>query len=174
MIMNVEVPIYRRRLTHAIIQGPGSLSAMNILAASTPQRQTTEATAYDITAWLPDGPIRLAPLTVVKVPTGLFAALPKGASFMVCSRSGLAKGGVQVINAPGIIDSDYRDEICVLLSYIAPPGSFPYEIVHGMRIAQLLYVPPMQHADFRDVEFLNQLPTRPTTRTGGFGSTGIS
>lgn len=169
----LEIPLYRQRLMHALVTGPGDLKTRDMLVASTPERKTTDAAAYDITAWLPNGPIELAPLTVVKVPTGLFSALPKGSAFLVCSRSGLAARGVQVINAPGVIDSDYRDEICVLLSYIAPPTSAPLKIEHGDRIAQLLYFPPQPSLSFVNVDFQKDLPPAESTRQGGFGSTGL-
>jgi dUTP pyrophosphatase len=138
-----------------------------------PERKSTEAAAYDVTAYCPDAPIFLHPLQVTKVPTGLFFALPKDSTMLVCSRSGLAAKGIQVINAPGIIDSDYRDEVCVLLAYIAPPDSAAVMINHGDRIAQLLFVPPMPHPTFVHVGDRDSLPTRETTRRGGFGSTGV-
>jgi dUTP pyrophosphatase len=171
--MTDVVHIYRKALLHARVIKEGHLQAIEMRVAKTPERKTTEAAAYDIEAFLPEGPIELSPLTVVKVPTGLFVALPHGASFKVCSRSGLASKGVLVINAPGIIDSDYRDEICVLLSYIAPPGTPPFEIKHGDRVAQLEYTPKPPDLEFAQVEFQKDLPARETTRQGGFGSTGL-
>lgn len=154
--MSMDIPVYRKD------------------GASLPERKSTEAAAFDVTAYCPDGPIYLNPLEVTKIPTGLFAALPKDSTLLVCSRSGLAARGVQVINAPGIIDSDYRDEIAVLLAYIAPPHlDNCVEIKHGDRIAQLLYVPPMSRPMFTEAPDLASLPTRDTTRRGGFGSTGV-
>lgn len=138
-----------------------------------PERKTTEAYCYDICAFLPSGSLALKPLTVTRVPTGLFLALPEHWAALVCSRSGLAAQGVQVINAPGVIDSDYRDEIGVLLCYIAPPDSPPFIVGHGMRIAQLLYLPPTPHLITHDVTSRSELPKRDTTRRGGFGSTGV-
>lgn len=138
-----------------------------------PSRTTTEAFCFDVTAFSPDWPIVLRPLKVVKVPTGLFVALPPHSSLLVCSRSGLAFRGVQVINAPGVIDSDYRDEIAVLLCYIAPPESEPLIIRHGERIAQFMYIPPAQHPSFVEVDSREKLPVPDSNRRGGFGSTGI-
>jgi dUTP pyrophosphatase len=138
-----------------------------------PERKTTEAYCYDICAFTPGTQIELKPLTVVRVPTGLYLALPEHWAALVCSRSGLASQGVQVINAPGVIDADYRDEVCVLLSYIAPPDSPPFVIEDGMRIAQLLYLPPTPTLTTQEVPSRLDLPKRDTTRTGGFGSTGV-
>jgi dUTP pyrophosphatase len=139
-----------------------------------PEQKTTEAYCYDICAFLPvQTRLRLEPLTTVRVPTGLFLALPPHWAALVCSRSGLAAKGVQVINAPGVIDADYRDEVQVLLSYIAPPTAPPFVIEHGMRIAQLLYLPPTPYLVTHDVPSRLDLPQRETNRAGGFGSTGV-
>ena len=52
----------------------------------------------------------------VVVGTGIKLEIPNGFGAMICSRSGLAaKNGIQVLNAPGIIDTDYRGEIKVIL-----------------------------------------------------------
>ena len=50
------------------------------------------------------------------VPTGLAVAIPAGCGGFVLPRSGLAlKHGVTVLNAPGLIDPQYRGEVKVLL-----------------------------------------------------------
>lgn len=144
-----------------------------IVEPKLPERATTEAAAFDVEAFLPDGPVLLHPLKVVKVRTGLHVALPAHSALLVCSRSGLAAKGIQVINAPGIVDSDYRDEISVLLSYINTPDAPPIEITHGMRIAQFLYVPPGAYPSFHRVNSQNELTKRESNRRGGFGSTGL-
>jgi len=70
------------------------------------------------------------------VPTGVALAIPKGYAGFVQPRSGLAwRHGVTVLNAPGLIDAGYRDELKVLLVNTDP--SSPYEIHRGDRIAQL-------------------------------------
>lgn len=146
-----------------------------VVYAELPIRKTTEAFCFDVCAFSPDGPIELPPLTVVKVRTGIHVALPSHSAILVCSRSGLAAKGIQVINAPGVIDSDYRDEIAVLLCYIAPPAAPSLFIQHGERIAQFLYMPPMEHPTFTDrgIVILEDLPRAVSNRIGGFGSTGV-
>jgi dUTP pyrophosphatase len=70
------------------------------------------------------------------IPCGIKVALPKGAVGFVCPRSGLAaKFGITVLNAPGIIDEDYRGEIKVIL---VNQGDKEYVVKKGDRIAQLL------------------------------------
>ena len=50
------------------------------------------------------------------VHTGVYAAIPCNHVGLVCPRSGLALNqGLTVLNAPGIIDSNYRGELCVIL-----------------------------------------------------------
>jgi dUTP pyrophosphatase len=74
------------------------------------------------------------------------------------------KHGITVLNTPGTIDADYRGELQVLLVNF---GSDSFEIVRGLRIAQLV-VAPTTRARLSEVAAL-----APTVRgTGGFGSTG--
>lgn len=99
------------------------------------------------------------------VPTGLFMEIPQDFMGMVCPRSGLAaKHGVTVLNAPGIVDSDYRGEIKVIL---INHGSSEYSVKKGDRIAQLIFAQALQG----HLSSVNELSD--TTRgAGGFGSTG--
>jgi dUTP pyrophosphatase len=159
-----------------LISIPTFLNTVDGENAELPARQTTEAYGYDVRAYLPNGNIALTPLTPYRVPTGLRVALPPHTCLFVCSRSGLAAKGVQVINAPGIIDSDYRDEVQVLLTYIAPPTSAPFVVEHGMRIAQLVFMSSAGVLDFTSVshaEWEKELASRQLSRSGGFGSTGV-
>lgn len=85
---------------------------------------------------------------------------------MVCSRSGLAlKHGISVANSPGIIDSDYIDEIGVIL---INHGENDFIVNHGDRIAQLVFLNFIAPC----FKIVNKLEV--TTRVGGFGSTGIN
>lgn len=101
----------------------------------------------------------------VLVPCGIRAAIPQGYCGMVCSRSGMAlRWGVVVLNAPGIIDSDYRGEIGAILQNA---GAEVFHVKPGDRVAQLLIV-PIAMMEIGIVEGLDS-----TDRgTGGFGSTG--
>lgn len=139
-----------------------------------PDRKTPEAAGYDVTAYLADDFMFLPPLQTVMVPTGLHIAPPPFTTVLVTSRSGLSAKGIIVVNGPGVIDSDYRGEIKVLLMYVAHPDTAPFRINHGDRIGQLLFVEPS--ALSFGVQFLpasNLDDLRPTLRgEGGFGSTG--
>lgn len=99
------------------------------------------------------------------VSTGLRIALPAGTEGQVRPRSGLSiKHGITVINAPGTIDEGYRGEVKVLLINL---GQEPFEIMPGMRIAQLV-VAPVLRVSVREA-CVNDCTER---GAGGFGSTG--
>lgn len=129
-----------------------------------PERSTDGAAGYDLRA-LDD---HYVPANYrLLIPTGLSIAIPDGYVGMVCSRSGLAfKYGIFVLNAPGIIDSDYRGEVGVILANSTPMNFF---VGHGDRIAQLVIV-KHEKPVFEFVEDLDG-----TVRgDGGFGSTGAA
>jgi dUTP pyrophosphatase len=102
------------------------------------------------------------------VRTGFKVEIPRGYAGLVTPRSGLAfKEGITVLNAPGLIDSDYRGEIGVLLHNTRNLGT--YDVRQGDRIAQLVVVPlPKVELFIVDGEELS------STERGerGFGSTG--
>lgn len=110
----------------------------------------------------------LQPFERKLVPCGIAVAIPRGYAGFVLPRSGLAiKHGVSLVNAPGLIDSDYRGEIQAVMINLDPQT--PFEVKRGDRIAQLVIM-RVPDASF-DVS--EELPA--TTRgTGGFGSSGVS
>jgi dUTP pyrophosphatase len=100
------------------------------------------------------------------VPTGLRLAIPDGFEGQVRARSGLARRGLLLPNAPGTIDADFRGEVLVLL---LNAGDAPVTLGHGDRIAQLV-IAPVARATFSLSDALDD-----TARgAGGFGSTGLS
>jgi dUTP pyrophosphatase len=129
-----------------------------------PQYQTPLAAGMDLVAAI-DGPLTIAPLARVLVPTGIAMALPPGFEGQVRPRSGLAwSRGLTILNAPGTIDADYRGEIKVLMVNL---GSDAADVMPGERIAQLV-ISRHAHAELRIVEALDD-----TVRgSGGYGSTG--
>ena len=131
-----------------------------------PAYQTDLSAGVDLQAALPDGPVTIAPMGRLAVPTGLFMAMPEGVEAQIRPRSGLAlRQGLKVANAPGTIDADYRGEIKVLLINL---GTETITIEHGMRIAQMIFSPVLK-ASFQRADELND-----TLRgIGGFGSTGL-
>ena len=101
------------------------------------------------------------------IPTGLSIAPASGGYVaIVAARSGLGiKKGVSLSNGIGVIDSDYRGEICVgLINH----GDEPFEIRRGDRIAQMMFL-PVETAQFLVCDELDE-----TERgAGGFGHTGV-
>jgi dUTP pyrophosphatase len=127
---------------------------------------TTGAAGADLFASL-DQDMVVRPGERVRVPTGIAIELPgpQVAAF-VFARSGLAdKKGLALSNGVGVIDSDFRGEIKVLMINL---GQEDVTISNGDRIAQIAFI-PVYRAVFYEVEDLGD-----TARgEGGFGSTGV-
>lgn len=128
-----------------------------------PQYQTSGSAACDLRSI---DALVIPPGCSSTVGTGIKLEMPSGFGAMVCSRSGLAaKNGIHVLNAPGIIDNDYRGEIKVIL-HNASHSEFI--VKKGDRVAQLLFFPIFQ-AIFQKSSVIDS-----TARgEAGFGSTGI-
>ena len=128
---------------------------------------TDMAVGIDLRACL-DSPTQciIPPGERKKIPTGL-AIEPQepGIAGFVYSRSGLgAVTGLVVAQGVGIIDPDYRGEICV---FLLNTGKEHYTVEPGERIAQIVFQPYRQPA-FTITDSLGQ-----TDRgQGGFGHTG--
>jgi dUTP pyrophosphatase len=99
------------------------------------------------------------------VGTGIAVALREGVAGLVTPRSGLAiEHGLTLLNAPGLIDPNYRGEIKVILHNTSERR---YTVEIGDRVAQLLLVPYWAP----ELEVVEALPE--TERgAGGFGSSG--
>jgi len=111
---------------------------------------------------------RIEPLQRRLLPTGIRMAIPSGYAGFVLPRSGHAlHKGLSLVNAPGLIDSNYRGEVCII-AYNSDP-EIPIEIAAGERIAQLVIqaVPQIEIVECNEAE-LDQ-----TSRgLAGFGSSG--
>ncbi|KJR48322.1 Deoxyuridine 5'-triphosphate nucleotidohydrolase [Desulfosporosinus sp. I2] len=131
-----------------------------------PTYATAASAGVDLSADLGE-PITLSPGENVKIPTGVAIELPNPSVVaLVFARSGLAsRYGIGLTNGVGVIDSDYRGEIKVLIQNL---GNESVMIKPGDRIAQMVFM-PIFRAIFEDVAELQE-----TARgVGGFGSTGI-
>lgn len=133
--------------------------------AKIPKRATNGSAGLDLCACI-DAPVTVNAGEKAVIPTGLAIELPCAelAAF-VFARSGLAiKHGIGLLNGVGVIDSDYRGEICV---GVINQLSESYEIMPGERIAQLVIM-PVSMLEPVEVQALDE-----TERgAGGFGSTG--
>lgn len=100
------------------------------------------------------------------IKTGLKVAVPDGWMLSVRPRSGMsAKTGLRVANAPGTIDSGYRNEVGIILHNT---GNQEYSIEIGDRIAQFIIEP----APMIQFEIVESVANIGENRGGGFGSTG--
>lgn len=129
-----------------------------------PTYGTEEAAGADLYACL-EAPVTIQPGQSAFVPTGLALEVPKGCAGLIYARSGMAcKRGLAPANKVGVIDSDYRGEIrVVLLNH----GQQEQIVQSGERIAQLIITPVLTPA-YAETEDL----TETDRGAGGFGSTG--
>ena len=99
------------------------------------------------------------------VPTGVAVAIPPGMAGLVLPRSGLAfRHGISCVNAPGLVDPNYRGELMVILVNL---GLEPFVAEAGDRIAQLLLVPYV----LPELEVVSSL-SETERGADGFGSSG--
>ena len=132
--------------------------------AKLPTYGTAEAAGADLHACL-EAPVTIAPGGSAFLPTGIALEVPKGCAGLIYARSGMAcKRGLAPANKVGVVDSDYRGEITVVLYN---HGSQPQTIENGERIAQFIITPVLQPA----YEVAEEL-TDTLRAAGGFGSTG--
>ncbi len=129
-----------------------------------PTYGSAEAAGADLYACL-DAPVTIGAGETVFIPTGIAMEVPKGCAGLVYARSSLgAKRGLAPANKVGVIDSDYRGEISVVLHN---HGSIAQVVSPGERIAQLVITPVLTPA-YEEVDEL----TDTDRGIGGFGSTG--
>ena len=123
-----------------------------------------EAAGADLYACLEET-VSIAPGEVFWVPTGIALEVPKGCAGLIYARSSMGvKRGLAPANKVGVIDSDYRGEIrVVLLNH----SSQVQTVSPGERVAQLIITPVLTPA-YEEAEEL----TDTVRGEGGFGSTG--
>ncbi len=130
-----------------------------------PTYATPGSVGMDLYAAL-SAPQNIPPRSWCLIPAGITLALPAGYEGQVRSRSGLAlKHGLQVLNAPGTIDQDYRGEVKVI---VMNHSDVMFCVEPAMRIAQLVIAPVVQ------ATLSEAMPLSGDTQRGqgGFGSTG--
>lgn len=133
--------------------------------AKIPQRATNGSAGMDLYACIAES-VTLAPGQLTVIPTGIAIELPDNtcAAFLY-ARSGLGvKHGICLSNGVGVIDSDYRGEVCVGLCNVSDK---PYVIEPFERVAQMVIAPVLTP----EITEVNELSD--TARgEGGFGSSG--
>lgn len=130
--------------------------------AKTPTYGTTGSACFDF--YLPN--IKVIYGCSNKIGLGIAVEVPEGYALLIVPRSSTGlHTTLRQSNSIGIIDSDYRGEICVLLDNL---NAFENKwLTQGERIAQG-FVVPIPKVEFVEVDELGY-----TYRgVGGFGSTG--
>ena len=133
--------------------------------AKIPKRATPGSAGMDLCSCI-EQEVTINPGDLVMIPTGIAIALPSNKYMAnIYARSGLGvKHGICLSNGVGVVDSDYRGEICAGLCNVSDK---PYEIEPFERICQMVIAPVVPC----DVEEVTELGN--TERgEGGFGSTG--
>lgn len=130
-----------------------------------PERKTSGSAGYDLKAFgdfvVPAGKSAL-------IPTGVKMKIPYGNLGFITPRSSMGKILVTIPNSPGTIDSDYRDEVKIILFN---QGTEELKIKSGDRIAQIIFMP----IRIGNVSLVPELsPDASNDRIGGFGSTGVN
>ena len=133
--------------------------------AKIPKRATNGSAGMDLYACITEK-ITVEPQKIAVIPTGIAIELPNpSVAAFVYARSGLGiKHGICLANGVGVIDSDYRGEICVGLCNVSdkPYTVEPFERVAQMVIAPVIVPTVTEVSELSDTE----------RGEGGFGSTG--
>ena len=129
-----------------------------------PTKGSEYAAGYDLYAEIPSE-VKTVGVHPGETITGIAMEIPEGYFGAVYARSGLStKKGLRPANCVGVVDSDYRGEICVFLHN---DSNKTWAIENHDRIAQLV-IQKFEPVEFEEVKELSD-----TSRgTDGFGSTG--
>ncbi len=133
--------------------------------AKLPTRGTAGSAGLDLYACIKKS-VTISPGELKLITTGIAIELPDSScAAFIYARSGLGvKHGICLSNGVGVIDSDYRGELCVGLCNVSDK---PYTVMPDERIAQLV-ISPVIIPELVEADALDE-----TERgTGGFGSTG--
>lgn len=151
-----------------------------------PKFATDESAGFDLQAYLKEGTqvqmydeynyhevvtlshnaVLIPERSRVMIPTGLIFDIPIGFHLELFPRSGNAwKMGLNLANGTGIVDSDYINEVMILLQNTSSAQRW---INHGDRIAQGI----IKKTEFVHFEILPEPPAQKTNRSGGMGHTG--
>lgn len=130
--------------------------------ATIPTRGSAEAAGHDLYA---DENLVIPPGETKAVNTNIAIEMEPGYYAQIAERSGLALKSRLIVGG-GVIDSDYRGPIKVILHNASPT---PYEVEKNSRIAQLI-IHALPRVSFAETKVLSE-----TDRgSSGFGSTGMN
>lgn len=131
--------------------------------AFTPSKSTEDAAGFDLRII---EKVTIKPRERLITKLGLSFHIPPGYYGQISSRSGFAfKNNFTVFH--GIVDSDFRGEVSLLLQNFNNFLEIEFDI--GSRVAQLLIIPTHASQTMTEVTSLSES----VRDSGGFGSTGI-
>lgn len=141
------------------------VKVINVSQNKLPEYKTPQSAGMDLRANINET-VELRPMERKLIPTGIKIQLPEGYEAQVRPRSGLAlKHGITVLNAPGTVDADYRNEIGALLINLSQDTFF---IEPNDRIAQVV-IAKHETAEWVEVDVLDDSERGEQ----GFGHTGV-
>ncbi len=136
-----------------------------------PRYQTAMSAGIDLHACI-DAAVTLEPQApAILIPSGIALLMndPHLVAFLL-ARSGLGhKKGLVLGQSVGTIDADYANQIFISAWLRTPPGSEPFVIEPGDRIAQLVFLPIVRPA----FTVVDDFTAQTDRGLGGFGSTGV-
>lgn len=129
-----------------------------------PEYTTERSAGMDLRANIP-GVVLIKPMERILINTGLFIELLDGFEAQISPGSGLAiKHGISILNSPGIIEPDYRGEVCIIPINLSKEKFIVYD---GDRTGQ------MKNAKHERIKWTEVKVFKNSTRgEGGFGHTG--
>lgn len=130
-----------------------------------PNKATDGSAAYDLTAVEITTEINERGELIIVYHTGLAFEIPAGYAGFLFQRSSICNKTLQMCNAVGIIDSDFRGEVTG--KFRATTSVVPAVYKEGDRFAQLLIL-PVPEVHFEEAEELSE----GDRGEGGYGSTG--
>lgn len=133
--------------------------------ARPPTRATSSAAGLDLSL-LADATVHSRTITTVELPYKV--AIPDGHVGILTLRSSIGARGLTIPNGAGIIDSDYRGNIKLIISLLLDSG--PIILRAGERVAQLVILP----AAFPTPVEADVNADETGRGAGGLGSTGTA
>src|SRR5690242_7663865 len=126
-------------IDHTVIQCPKTLTIHNIIPVPVKNKSSNPLPIYATQSCTSlilqanvEGFVLLEPFKRLCIPTGVSIKLPEDYYVLVIPQTDLAKNnGITILNAPEIIDSEYCDEIKVLLVNL---GTENFLITKGTKI----------------------------------------
>ena len=90
------------------------------------------------------------------IPCGIAVEVPEWYGLFIVPKSGLSvKHGITVHNSPGLVDSNYRGEVRVVLCNTLRDPRESFQVFPGARIAQAVLMPVVSGLQWEEVDHLS-------------------